>query len=292
MDVIEAKSIIENFYDKSKVEECDEFMFIEALEYLIDTEKNPHDMMHLGGHYYGQKRYDLALKYYEMASAYDIDEADECLGYIWYYGRTGEKDYEKAFNHYSKSMKRGNLVSAYKVADMYKNGYFVEKNYDKYVSIIKSLYPKVKNARNLGEPLPEVFTRLARIRKEEGDTDEAVRLYYIAKDFLAQRISYNAFFGNLNIMKWMIDDLYEIIEFDKYDFDFYDMYYLLKEPVKIEFLYRRTKYRIESMIEEGACVIKFNDKWFRDRDEFYAKARIGDDLLTSVYDRLKDFEVI
>jgi hypothetical protein len=35
-----------------------------------------------------------------------------------------------------------------------------------------------------------------------------------ARDFLAQRIRYNPFFGDLNMMKWLIDDLYEIIEFD------------------------------------------------------------------------------
>lgn len=292
MDILEAKSIIEDFYDKSNYSDEDEFIFIEAMEYIIETEKDPHAMMELGGHYYDKRRFDLALKYYEMASAYDIDEADECLGYIWYYGRTGEKDYKKAFNHYLKSMKRGNLVSSYKIADMYKNGYFVEKNYDKYVSIIKDLYPKVEHARHLGEPLPEIFTRLANIRKGEGDIREALRLYRIAKDFLAQRISYNAFFGNLNIMKWLIDDLYEITDFDKEDFDFYDMYYLLKNPVKIGFTYRRKKYEIESLTEEGTCVIKFNDKWFRDRDEFYARAVIDGEKMTAVYDRLKNFEVI
>lgn len=94
------------------------------MDYLIHEENKPDDMMQLGGWYYECRRFDIALKYYEMASAYDIDAADECLGYIWYYGRTGEKDYGKAFRHYAKSMERGNLVSTYKVADMYRNGYY------------------------------------------------------------------------------------------------------------------------------------------------------------------------
>ena len=29
-------------------------------------------------------------------------------------------------------------------------------------------------------------------------------------------------------MKWLIDGLYELIEFDEEMFDFYDMYYLLR----------------------------------------------------------------
>ncbi|WP_026519365.1 tetratricopeptide repeat protein [Butyrivibrio sp. FCS006] len=292
MTVKEARIIEEEFYRKSNPSGEEEFMYIEAMDFLISEEKNPSDMMSLGGYYYELKRFDLALKYYEMASTYDSDAADECLGYIWYYGRTGEKDYEKAYKYYSRAMERGNLVCTYKVADMYKNGYYVEKDYDKYVSIIEELYPKVKYARNLGEPLPEVFTRLAKIRTRQNRPEDAVDLYFRAKDFLAQRLSYNAFFGHLNIMKWMIDDLYELIEFDVNSFDFYDLYYLLNRPSKVRFTFEGKEQHLESLIEEGACIVHFNDKWYRDRDEFFQKACIGNERLTAIYDRLEDFEVI
>ncbi|MCD8232225.1 MAG: hypothetical protein LUD14_10550 [Clostridiales bacterium] len=142
-------------------------------------------------------------------------------------------------------MERGNLTCTYKVADVYKNGYFVEKDYEKYVSIIEGLYPRIKNARNLWDPLPEVYTRLARIRTEQGNTQEAVKLYEAAKDFLAQRISYQPYFGNLNIMKWLIDDLYQLIPFDQKSFDFYDLYFLLKNPVKVRFSYWDTPLRTD-----------------------------------------------
>jgi tetratricopeptide (TPR) repeat protein len=292
MTVEEARRIEQEFYRVSNPDEEQEFMYIEAINFLIAEENKPEDMMSLGGYYYELKRFDLALKYYEMASAFGIDAADECLGYIWYYGRTGERDYERAFRHYSKSMERGNVVCAYKVADMYKNGYYVEKDYDKYVSIIESLYPKMQQATSLGEPLPEIYTRLARIRTEQGAIDEAIELYFVAKDFLAQRLSYNAFFGHLNVMKWLIDNLYELIEFDEDDFDFYDMFYLLKSPVKIRFTFEGKKQSVEALMEEGACVIHFNDKWYRDRDEFFQKACINNERLTAIYDQLEAFEVI
>lgn len=292
MTVNEARQIEERFNRISNPSEEDVFLYTEAMDYLIHEEKKPEDMVRLGGWYYECRKFDLALKYYEMASAYDIDAADECLGYIWYYGRIGEKDYEKAFRHYSKSMERGNLVSTYKVADMYKNGYFVEKDYEKYKEIIEMLYPKVKGARYLGEPLPEVFTRLARIRREQGSTEDAADLYLQAKDFLAQRIRYNPFFGNLNIMKWLIDDLYEIIEFDPEFMDFYDLYYVLDRPARISFFYDDKKQELESLMEDGACVVRFNDKWFRSRDEFFQKAVLADQKLTTLYDDLYGFEVL
>lgn len=292
MTVEEARQIINEVREVADSDEEQFFLLTEALQFLIEEEHQPDTMMFLGGLYYERRSFDLALKYYEMAAAYNSDAADECLGYIWYYGRTGERDFKKAFTHFSRAMERGNLVGAYKVADMYKNGYGVEKDYDKYVSVIEDLYLQVKEARNVFAPLPEIFTRLARIRTEQGKTDEAVNLYFRAKNFLAQRIRHNAFFGNLNIMKWLIDDLYELIEFDKDEFDFYDSLYLLKAPVKIKFMYKAKQQNLEALMEDDVCVIKFNDKWYPDRDAFLSKAQIGEDKLTVIYGALDDFEVI
>ena len=295
MTVTEARKIIQEFDDgRRKPTDDDFFMFTEAMDFLINEEHNPRDMMYLGGVYYDMKNFDLALKYYEMAASMDYDEAYECLGYIWYYGRTGERDYKKAFEYFSKMMDKGNLVATYKVADMYKNGYYVDKNMDKYKAIIESLYSKVLDCSNVFDPVPEVFTRLAHIRMEEDRNEEAVELFLRAKDWLAQRIQYNAFFGNLNIMKWLIDDLYGLIEFDEDYFDFFDLYYLLKSPHKISFEYKEKIQNLESVMEGDECTVCFNGKWFRSRDDFFKDALIvGTNIkLTSVYRDLYAFEVI
>ena len=291
MTVKEARTIAEQYHRKPNPSDEDFFIFTEAMDFLIREQNNPRDMMHLGGVYYGRREFDLALKYYEMASTFDIDAADECLGYIWYYGRTGERDYEKAFKHYSRSMERGNYVSTYKVADMYKNGYYVEENFDKYKEIIENLYEELKGYLDPDAPIPEVWTRLARIRKDEGKLEDAANLYLQAKDVLAERLRWSDFFGDINIMKWLIDDLYEIIEFDPEYVDFFDLYYVLKRPARVTFYYVDEKHTIESLIEDGVCVVRFDDKWYRDRDEFFKKARLDDRKLTSIHDYLYGFEV-
>nr|WP_297707261.1 tetratricopeptide repeat protein [uncultured Butyrivibrio sp.] len=292
MTVKEARKIVQDFNENKRITDEDEFMFIEAMNFLIEEEKNPRDMMWLGGYYYELKRFDLALKYYEMAAAMDYDEAYECLGYIWYYGRTGERDYKKAFEYFSKMMDKGNLVAEYKVADMYKNGYYVDKDQNKYESMIRKLYKKVQKCDNVFDPVPEVYTRLARIKTAEEDYDEAINLYLRAKDWLAQRIRFNAFFGNLNIMKWLIDDLYELIEFDEETFDFYDLYYLLKTPHKIRFFFDDKEMHLESEMEGNECVVCFNGKWYHSRDDFFKDAAVDNVKLTSVYRDLYGFEVI
>ena len=292
MTVKEARKIADNFNRRETSDESEVFMFTEAMDFLIREEKNPRDMLNLGGFYYGQKNFDLALKYYEMAASYNYEPAWECLGYVWYYGRTGEKDYKKAFEYFSKCSRQGNPVAAYKIADMYKNGYYVEKDYEKYKQIVRDLYITVKNCNHLFDPVPEVFTRLARIEKEEGNIDFAVDLMLRAKDFLSQRLKFSNFFGNLNIMKWLIDDLYDTVEFDETDFDFFDLYYALKTPGSITFMHGNKEYVIDVVEEDGECVISYNGRWFRNRDDFFAKAELNGEPLSLMNSELYLFRKV
>lgn len=290
--ISEALKLVSDFDADPNPGKDKEFLFTEALEYLIHETGDPEYMFQLGGFYYDQKRFDLALKYYEAAAEKGNLNAINGLGYIWYYGRTGTVDYEKAFRYYSQAAEMGNLNSAVKVADMYKNGYFVEKDYEKYKSMIRSLYPQVKDAKYLNEPLPEVFTRLSRICREEGDTSTAVELLQDARPFLEQRMMNSPFFGTLNQLKWLINDLYSMVDFDSDYFGLYDLFWLLKEPKKVRFLYEDKYHNIEAAAAESEPEICFDGKWYRTCADFLAKAEIDGERLTAVYDELYGFEVI
>ncbi len=291
MTIKEAKEICARLecYDETLSEE-DFFLYTEALGFLIEKTRKPKYMVTLGGVYYARKDFDLALKYYEMAADLGYESAIQGLGYIWYYGRTGTIDYEKAFRYFS-SLKY-NIVARYKVADMYKNGYYVAKDYDKYRQIIEQLYEEVKNMENPFAPVPEIFTRLADIRTKEGKTDEAIRLYCEAKDILAQRIEENPFFGNLTIMKYLIKNLYELKGIDLNHIDLFDFYKLLTKPVKLSFKYDGEEHFAESVEEDGEVVINFDGKWFRNVDDFFAKASIDGLKLVVIGWELYDFGVI
>ena len=292
MTFSEAIRLGNSFYRKSNPTEDDVFMFTEAMEFLINETHNPMYMMQLGGYYYEERKFDLALKYYELAAEYKYPEAYNCHGYVWYYGRTGTRDFKKAFEYFTLAAETGDITAEYKLADMYKNGYYVEKDYEKYKEIIEKLYFDVEDARDAYEPLPEIYTRLARIRTEDGKTEEAVKLYLAAKDFLAQRIGGNAFFGDLNIMMWLIDDLYKLRKFDESDFDLYDLYYLLKSPCRVQFCMGAKKYIVEASEDEEGFYVRFGGEYYRGREDLFKKACIGKERLTALYNKLFGFKVI
>ena len=290
MTLKDAQTIRERFAYQDNLSDEDFFLYSEAMQYLIEQTKNSGYMLELGGVYYERKDFDLALKYYEMSASFGNEEANICLGYIWYYGRTGTVDYKKAFEYYLGAPHHINAL--YKVADMYKNGYYVEKNYDKYKEIIEDIYAhKIEQEKYY---IPEIYTRLAKIRSKDGRTDEAIRLYREARKQLAFRIYHNAFFGNVNIMKWLVEDLYKLTGIDMDNIDLFDLFELLKKPIKIKFFCDSDEHEhiVEAVEEDGEVIINFDGKWYRTADDLFMKAEIEGDRLVTLGYSVHDFEVI
>lgn len=291
LTIEKAQQILDDYYDLTQPTYEDDIQLINALEYLIRETNNPEYMVELGGWYYGQKQFDLAEDYYLMAAKLDYNNAYECLGYI-YYGRVGQPDYEKAFHYYKLASDQGNLVAAYKLADMYKNGYYVQKDYPKYVQIIKSLYPLLQGATNTFDPVPEIYSRLTKIYVEEGNEDQAIQLLLIAKEFQSQRLIYSQFFGDLTIMKYIVNDLYSLIQFDPDYMDLFDLYYALQKPCKVAIEILGEDYIIEAKYEDGLFFICMDDKNYEDVDQFFLKAKINGEPLSTQYVNVNYIEIL
>ena len=287
-----AKQILDDYYDLTQPTYKDDIQLINALEYLIKETNNPEYMVELGGWYYGQKQFDLAEEYYLMAAKLDYNNAYECLGYIYYYGRVGQPDYEKAFHYYKLASDQGNLVAAYKLADMYKNGYYVQKDYPKYVQIIKDLYPKIQGATNTFDPVPEIYSRLAKIYVEEGNEDQAIQLLLIAKEFQSQRLIYSQFFGDLTIMKYIVNDLYSLIQFDPDYMDLFDLYYALQKPCKVAIEILGDDHIIEAKYEDGFFYICMDDKNYEDVDQFFLHAKVNEEPISTQYVNVNYIEIL
>ena len=300
MKTAEALKVLRDYYDKPTKTEDDEFLFTEALSYLIEETKNPEYMTELAWYYCSKKRFDIEIKYLEMAAEYGYIPAIEELGYMWYYGQHGEKDYKKAFAYFSRGAEgdpdqMGSLWCRYKLADMYRFGCGVEKDEEKYRRMIEEAYEKVRHAQKLNDPYPEITYRFACIRAEEGKTKTAVKLLRKAKRFMAERLSVEAFWGHIEVMGRIVRKIYELTAFDIQTATFYDLFYLTKEPCNISFKYYDETYKLEVLEggEEngGKTAIRFDDKWYRSFAEFCEKAEIDNEKITAVYDEIYDLEV-
>ena len=86
----------------------------------------------IGSLYYtgraGEQNYKKAVEYYTIAADGGCRQAHENLGYCFYYGRDMPVDYKKAFHYFALGAFDGHLCSLYKIGDMYRNGYYVDKN--------------------------------------------------------------------------------------------------------------------------------------------------------------------
>lgn len=94
---------------------------------------NADAMNDLGAQYYDGSRgfeqdFSKAVKYYHLAAQNGSRQAQENLGYCYYYGRNVPVDYEKAFHYFALGAFDGHLISLYKIGDMYAAGHYVEKN--------------------------------------------------------------------------------------------------------------------------------------------------------------------
>lgn len=141
-----------NFFETNKGEDLDAYDFATALlqcdknamlppvlfDFIVTLYEraiesgNIYAMNDLGALYYngrnGSPDFEKAVYYYDLAAKNGNRQAQENLGYCYYYGRSVEVDYKKAFHYFALGALDGHLISLYKIGDMYLNGYYVEKN--------------------------------------------------------------------------------------------------------------------------------------------------------------------
>ncbi len=107
--------------------------FVEQL-YRLSFEEGKADALNdLGAQYYDGARgfeqsFKKAVACYQVAAEHGSREAQENLGYCYYYGRNMPVDYKKAFHYFALGAFDGHITSLYKIGDMYAAGYYVKQN--------------------------------------------------------------------------------------------------------------------------------------------------------------------
>ena len=293
MTIHEAIDIYNEYQDKSYLTKEEEKAFLDAILFLIEETQDPYFMTYYGGYFYEKRDFKTAKKYYEMAAKKKYPSAYLCLGYIYYYGRVGEPDYDKAFKYYKLASDCDIDEAAYKLADMYKNGYGVQQSYETYVSIIEDLYDKYNHYKLDPASRVGVLTRMARIRKQEGNNDEAIKIFTLAKNIIVdERFSVNPFFGDINVIKWITQDIYSLKEFDYNSFDLFDVFYLLDKVHEISFKCDGKEITIQIDKKEEGYKITCMGKGYASYEEFLNKATLDGEAIVAKARAFSEFKKV
>ena len=275
MDKKQAEEIVESVDRKERhgpLSQDDAYQREEALRYLCEIENDPEAMAYLGGLYYEQEKYPLAEKYYLLAYENGNKGVANCLGFVYFYGRVGTPDYEKAFRYFCEAKELGSNEAAMKLADMYERGLGVEKDEKKYEEILRDLWEKLKECNKLFEPIPEIAHRLAYLDIQRGETDEAEAMLLRGRSFIVQRIYCNAFWGNFIVARRTETLLGQLGLIDEETPEIFDLFYCLKTPSRYSLFYAGNRYEISSSVDEGKIRVRFKDEVYGSIEDFLRKA--------------------
>ncbi len=233
-----------------------------------------------GDEQYALRHYEEALKFYEAGKEEGDPAAVEGLANIHYYGRTGNPDYAAAFQEYTVAADAGRVGAMVKLSDIYKNGTFVKRDPFRSEQILEEAYEAVRESDDIDAPKPEVCTRLARWRAEEGNREEALRLYREARDVLAERIARSPVFTDLNTMEWLSVEKGTLSRPEEPDL--FDLFFLLGEDGLYEISRGDEVYTVASAGDQ----VVFEDQAYMSPGDFLRHARIGKTLLAQLWKEL------
>lgn len=196
------------------------------------------------------------------------------IGKKYLYGTNGNPpNYKLAYKYFYHGDKLGNVECRFYKGLMYKYGLHVKQNRYKYSDLLTSILKEFLYAGG-EEVFPYIdFFLIERAKrfKEYDEYEKTLKFAEMARELNDSRI-YN--YLSVSNMPEILDIIYSIVPFDKDDMDVYDLLYLLKKPAKAKFFAKGKEYDIESFNNNGYCIVKFNNKYYKNAKEFFNKAVI------------------
>ena len=290
--------IMSEFYRLDNPTEEDQFVFVEALSMIIKDSDEPEEIevasFNLAMYYRDIKNFELEKKYLEICLEQDSDVCKEPLGELWYYGYGGFQDYEKAFKLFSECESKKSMLI---IADMYHYGHYVEQDIDKCRQIVEKIFVDTECERNddrfkISTLFPEVALRLVTLDIEDGTEDDFdFDCLLDARIILSYRQKHRPFWGNLKLMKEIIDLILEMLVVEYEIIDFYDLLSWDYYRAKVTFTYKNKEYAIDIFPDNDEIVYQFGNKWYHSAEDLLEKACIDQRRLTTICDEIDNLQV-
>lgn len=310
MDVIEAWELLQHYYGNAAPTEEENKAFVDASRFLLRSgeEGTSRDIIvcKLAQYYYENDQFDEARKYLKqmaVASRSTVRSAAlQKLGYLWYYGRTGNVDYRRAYEcavHAAKSGKESLKSKCLLYSLMFK-GQGLPKgghlNFDNFDYPLLQLFDQVMKSEDDGTfkvPVPEVKLLTARLFQTERlgyDEESAHTLLQDAREYQLQRLRISRDPDELSLME-------EIVKQDTLHkkSDTIDIYELFREEgdVRMHFTYLCDDFevRLHGGPRAGMAAVEFEGKLYPTVYTFFREAKIEGQKLNFLADKMTNITI-
>ncbi|MCD8294043.1 MAG: hypothetical protein LUE27_02185 [Clostridia bacterium] len=248
----------------------------QALGAIMDYDPNPGYSKEIVGELWEK---DFA-KILEFAERYPYDPVfAKAAGDIELNGYIGRRNRKKAYEYYKFASERGYLAARLALAEMYRDGMCVEKDFDTYRSLVLSIYEEFISAGGacamvcINYAIPEI----AKVYLEDGEPEKA-------GEALIQGLSSSMSLWPYGIPvngtdAKLADMLYKVYVMPEDKHEIADLLVLLKSPCSVLLTADGKEYGIEAVQDGKDILVKYDGKYFRDPVSFMNTAVAGNKLI-------------
>ncbi|MCD8294041.1 MAG: hypothetical protein LUE27_02175 [Clostridia bacterium] len=220
---------------------------------------------------------DSQKKYEDILSLFRDNPSNpvyaDYAGDIMNDGYLGEPDYEKAYEYYRFAAYRGHVLAMYKLAFMYRDGRYVEKDYEECKRLLLQDYYAVTDVSDYYLPtIAEALLELSRAGQASGNTKDALKAVSIIVDGLEHVWAHGATVTETDIK--CVEQMYALKPFAKSKRRLADLLLILQKPGKVSFTVQGKKHTAETVERDGEIIVAYEGQYYRDPADFMNRAEI------------------
>ena len=297
MEKSEALKIINEFYEILSPTEKQRYKYIEALKCLSEK-KYLFAMLEYGNAmaYYGN--YELAKKYYSMVIELDHNArnpfsessfANVALGDLYKNNYICSNHYELAYQHYLAASTYGNDLAKERIADMYRMGIYVKKDYKKYVEIITELYNKNADKGYCDLSLCQKMAEIKYEKKDYEGCKKIVKIFEIGSGFSA--INMFSIRSDIKSIIGIHKLKYKLGMIDETEFDIFSISALVEKYNQFSFKYHNKRHILKYNKFDRINSYEFMGTKYKTLTDFVLKAKIQDKTILEVMECFTNYRV-
>ena len=297
MERNEAERIINEFYEILSPTKEQIYKYTEALKCLSEK-KDLFAMREYGDAmaYYGN--YELAKKYYSMVIELSRDTknslsessfAHVALGDLYKNNYICRNRYELAYQHYLTASSYGNDLAKERLADMYKNGLYVKKDYKRYVEIITELYDKSSSCGLYDLAICQKMAEIKYNQKDYEGCKEIVKKFELGSGFSA--INMFSIRSDIKSIIGIHKLQYKLGMINETDFDIFSISSLVERYNQFSFKYHNKKHIIKFNKINNTNVYEFMGEKYKTLTDFILKAKIQDKTILEAMENFTNYRV-